>query len=155
MQENISNNFELSNIIGKNSNEYKFTEEEKGTLRLIAKILSSFSLFGLLFVLFVFCFFRNVRSFVLELVVWLCITNLFFNICNFFPIELTNENTWCYLQGLISTFSDISSMIWTTIIGFFSYYSVVNFEYIEKNKRKLRIIFIFIAFLIPGIFTLM
>lgn len=131
------------------------SEDQKNILRLMSKILCSFSIAGLLFVLFMYIFFRSVRSFVLELAVWLCATNLFFNINVYFPIQETNNNGWCLSQGLISTFSDLSSMIWTTIIGFFSYFSVVKSGFIDKNKRNLRLCFILIAYFIPGIFTLL
>lgn len=131
------------------------SEDQKNILRLISKILCSFSITGLLFVLLMFVFFRSVRSFVLELAVWLCATNLFFNINVYFPIDQNNNNNWCTSQGLISTFSDLSTMIWTTIIGFFSYFSVVKSGFIDKNKRNLRLCFILIAYFIPGIFTLL
>lgn len=131
------------------------SEDQKNILRLISKILCSFSIAGLLFVLLMFIFFRSVRSFVLELAVWLCATNLFFNINVYFPIEENTHNAWCLSQGLISTFSDLSTMIWTTIIGFFSYFSVVKSGFIDKNKRNLRLCFILIAYFIPGIFTIL
>jgi len=129
-------------------------EDQKDILRIISKILCSFSIAGLCFVLFMFIFFRSVRSFVLELAVWLCATNLFFNINVYFPIQQNKNDGWCTSQGLISTFSDLSSMIWTTIIGFFSYYSVVKSGFIDKNKKHLRLWFILIAYFIPGTFTL-
>lgn len=139
-----NNNSKLSNL----------SDDQIFILRLISKILCSFSIAGLLFVLLMFVFFRSVRSFVLELAVWLCATNLFFNLNVYFPIGNT-KNNWCVTQGLISTFSDLSTMIWTTIIGFFSYFSVVKSGFIDKNKRNLRLCFILVAYFIPGIFTLM
>jgi len=140
--------FQTTNLSG-------LSEEQIDILRLISKILCSFSIAGLLFVLFMFVFFRSVRSFVLELAVWLCATNLFFNINVYFPIKQNENNGWCLSQGLISSFSDLSTMIWTTIIGFFSYFSVVKSGFIDKNKRNLRLFFILIAYFIPGIFTIL
>jgi hypothetical protein len=130
-----------------------FSIDQRNQLILIARILSLFSIIGLLFVLFIFIFCRNLRSFVLELAVWLCATNLFFNLCNYFPSDLKDNNNFCVMQGLISSISDLSTMIWTTIIGFFSFYSVVKSGFIEKNKKTLRLIFIALAYLIPSLFT--
>ncbi len=137
------------------TNFYKFNDIDLEILRLIARILCSFSIAGILFVILLFIFVRSVRSFVLELAVWLCFTNLFFNINVYFPVNFEKPNSWCYSQALISTFSDLSSMIWTTLFGIFSYFSVVKSGFIDKNKKNLRLLFIMIAYLIPGIFTLM
>jgi len=157
--ETTPNNFLINNNtishFNNSTNSNRLNEDQKNTLRLISKILCSFSIAGLLFVLFMFTFFRSVRSFVLELAVWLCFTNLFFNINVYFPIEQGGPNGWCLSQGLISTFSDLSTMIWTTLIGFFSYFSVVKSGFIDNNKKNLRLVFILIAYFIPGIFTLM
>lgn len=105
--------------------------------------------------IFVFIFFRSVRSFVLELALWLCATNLLFNINIYFPIIDNIDDNWCIFQGMISTIGDLSTIIWTTIIGFFSYISVVNSKFIENNKNIMRLFFILIANLIPGTFTIM
>jgi len=154
----ISSNSTLNKTFLFNEDIENFTSltvDQKNILRIISKILCSFSIAGLLFVLLLFIFFRSVRSFVLELAVWLCATNLFFNLNVYFPIQENKDDGWCLSQGLISTFSDLSTMIWTTIIGFFSYYSVVKSGFIDKNKRNLRVYFILIAYFIPGIFTLL
>lgn len=133
----------------------ELTTEQILFLRTLAKVLCSFSIVGIIFVLFIFVYVKSVRSFVLELAVWLCLTNLFFNINVYFPIDNINDDVWCLTQGLISSFSDLSTMLWTTIIGFFSFFSVVKSGFIDRNKRRLRLVFILIAFFIPGIFTLM
>jgi len=148
---NLNDEISTSTISLHNS----LSDDDINTLRLIARILCSFSLAGLLFVLSIFIFFRSVRSFVLELAVWLCATNIFFNINVYFPINQKKNDGWCLTQGLISSFSDLSSMIWTTLIGFFSYFSVVKSGFIDKNKKNLRLCFIFIAYVIPGLFTIM
>jgi hypothetical protein len=153
----LFNSYNKKNSTEKQLNDviFHFSYEQRDKLIFIARILSGFSILGLLFVLSIFIFCRNVRSFVLELAVWLCATNLFFNICNYFPNNFKDNNNICVIQGLISSFSDLSTMIWTTLIGFFSFYSVVKSGFIEKNKKTMRLIFIAIAYFIPGFFTLL
>jgi hypothetical protein len=133
---------------------YKIDENQKNILIFIAKILSSLSITGIFFVIFIFTFCRSVRSFVLELAVWLCATHLIFDICLFFPNDEYKQN-WCVFIGVMCTFSYFSTNVWTTLIGFFSYYSIIKSSFIDKNKKYLRLIFITIAYFIPGIFIMM
>jgi hypothetical protein len=133
----------------------KMNDNQKSILILVARIASSFSIIGILFVIFIFTCCRSVRSFVLELAVWLCATNLFFNICLFIPNNFEDNSCWCVLLGIISTWSYLSTNIWTSLIGFFSYFSVIKSSIIDRNKKYIRLIFIAIAYFIPGIVSLM
>lgn len=133
-------------------------------LRLVSRVLCSFSITGLVFVQIVFWFFRSIRTFALELVALLCLSNILFNVSVYFPISTgDNAETYqngnlsvsCTIQAFINIMFDLSSMIWTTIIGFTAYISVANQEHLERNKMKYRIGFILLAYLLPLAYSLM
>jgi hypothetical protein len=123
-------------------------EDEIYAIIVVTRILASISLTGLLCVFFLFWFFKSLRSFALELVVWLCFSSVLFNIQYFFPIQNLNGH-WCQAQAIISGAFDISSMIWTTIIGYTAYISINNYDYLNLNKNKYRIVFFILANVIP------
>lgn len=139
-----------------------FSENELNSLHLTTKIIASFSILGLLLVEFCFWYFRKIRTFAFELVMWLSLSSIFFNISFYFDpsdkIENYNKktlSTGCIIQALLNIFFDLSTMIWTTIIGFTAYISVAHQVHLDKNKMKYRIIFICLGYIPPLIFSLM
>lgn len=138
--------------------------DELETLRLIAKIFSSFSLIGVVFVQVVFWFFRSIRTLALELVAWLCFSTFFFTLHVYLPVNKDDNiknyldgkiSMTCAIQAFINILFDLSSMIWTTVIGYTAYISVNNQYHLEHNKKKYRIGFIIVAYIAPLAFTLM
>ncbi len=141
-----------------------FTQDQLVVLRTTSQVISVFSLVGLLFVQIVFWFFKNIRTFAFELVAWLCFSCCIFNLTNVLPVyesddlsSMANHNlsTSCTLQSFLNIFSDLSTMIWTMIIGFTAYISVTNQPHLEQNKTKYRIYFIIFAYTLPLSFALM
>jgi hypothetical protein len=126
-------------------------------LRTLSRIFSSFSILGLIFVQLVFWFFPTIRTFAFELVAWLSFSNIFFNISDFLPVDDTlGKQSWsCSLQAGLNIYFDLSSMIWTTIIGYTAFTSVTMQDSLDSNKMKYRLSFIFCAYILPLIFTLM
>jgi len=133
-------------------------------LRTVIISLAIISTIGLIFVEVMYWCFKSLRSFAFELVMWLCLSEILFNISFFFPSyrEISSPQSTgkevtisCTLQALFNTFFDISSMLWTTIIGYTAYKSVRNHETIRNNQMRYRLIFIAIAFLPAITFTLM
>ena len=127
-------------------------ENEIFIVKLITQILAGISLVSLLLVLLVFWFFKSIRSFALELIVWLSISNIIFNIGYYLPIQF---DTFCYIQSITDIAFDISSFVWTTIIGFTAYISLMKIDHLEKYKDNYRLIFITVANLLPLIYSLM
>jgi hypothetical protein len=120
-------------------------EDEIYAIKMVTRILSGVSLLGLFCVFFLFWFFRSIRSFALELVIWLSLSSFLFNIQYFFP---TFDN-WCLAQGILSAAFDISTMIWTTIIGYTAYLSINSYDHLSDNKGKYRVLFFFLANVVP------
>jgi hypothetical protein len=120
-------------------------EDEIYAIKMVTKILSCFSILGLFCVFFLFWFFKGVRSFALELVVWLSVSSMIFNFQYYFP----TTPGWCHAQAIINAAFDTSSMIWTTIIGYTAYLSINNYDYISKHKQKYRILFFSTANVLP------
>jgi hypothetical protein len=168
---NYTSQFTMSmlNFLSNSSNTYDITtttisNSELDLIRLITRILSGISITGLLLVQIIFWFFKPIRSFAFELVAWLCISNIFFNISNFFPVYESDNiasfnngtlSSICEFQALINIMFDLSSMLWTTIIGFTAYISVSKQQELQMKKMKYRLGFIFIAYVLPLTFVLM
>jgi hypothetical protein len=154
------NQTNFANGIGK----IGFTVGELEILRTTSRILCCLSLAGLLFVHFVFWFFRNIRTFAFELVAWLSFSCFIFNLTELLPVYDSDDlkamenktlSTSCTLQSFLNIFFDLSTMIWTMIIGFTAYISVSKEKHLEDNKMTYRICFVILAYLIPLIFSLM
>ncbi len=142
----------------------EFTTDELDTLLVTSRIISGISIFGLLLVHIVFWFFKSIRTFAFELVAWLCFSSMMFNISFFFRVYPSdNLNSYlngtlsisCGFQSFLNILFDLSSMMWTTIIGYTAYISVAKQEHLDNNKMKYRIGFILITFILPLIFALM
>jgi hypothetical protein len=143
-----------SSIFANNS---AFSDAQMLTLRIIGRVLAGFSAFSLFIVFFLFWFYKSVRSFALELVVYLCFNNMMFNISYFLPTPQSGEDSSvsCKIQGFLSTWFDMSAMIWCTIVGYTAWVSVKKQEHLEHNKMKYRITYHVIALTGPLIFAIM
>ena len=167
---NISDNFiTIMSFLTSNdsfpSEPIMFNTDQLTLLRTSSKIISGFSIIGLIFVQVVFWFFKSIRTFSLELVTLLCFSNMMFNISEFFPIKEEfyvskkfggkDLSGWCMSQALMNIFFHLSSILWTTIIGYTAYISVAYKDHFENNKMRYRVGYILIAYLIPLIISLM
>src|SRR5574343_549888 len=99
-------------------------ESQVKSIRILTIICSSISILGLLVVFSLFIFLKNTRTFATELVILLCISNIIFNICFFFPYNKNSDDNWCALQSTLSVFAYLSCMLWSTLIGFTALVSV-------------------------------
>jgi hypothetical protein len=69
-----------------------------------------------------------------------------------------NEKTLslaCKFQSFFNIFFELTTMMWSTLIGYTSYISVKYQNHLEVNKMRYRIGFIIIAYLPSLIFTIM
>lgn len=122
-----------------------FAEDQEQTLRTIGRVLSAFSIVSLLYIVILYTIYKKIRSFALELVVYLCISNIIYNISKFFPVN-PNKIDLCIVQGTLSVFSDLSTNAWATIVGYSAFVSFRRQDHIDNNKCLYRIIFFFIAY---------
>jgi hypothetical protein len=153
----ITNNTLSSLVFGSDLGKSSIPTVELEILRTLSRIFSSFSILGLIFVQLVFWFFPTIRTFAFELVAWLSFSNIFFNISNFLPVDdnIDNQSWSCSVQAGLNIYFDLSSMIWTTIIGYTAFTSVTMQDSLDSNKMKYRLSFIFCAYILPLIYTLM
>jgi hypothetical protein len=160
---NSANN-SLNNTIVNNRYGPDLSDDDIFIIRISIETIAGLSLLGLLFVEIMYWFFKSLRSFAFELVMWLCFSNIIYNITFFLPSDSKdtlfnywekNISTTCTIQALLVTFSDLSSMIWTTIIGYTAYKSVNDYEQLKKNKGLFRAVFLCLAFIPAIAFTLM
>jgi hypothetical protein len=126
------------------------SEDQLETINLISKILDSFSISGSIFCIFIFWFFKA-RSFNSELVIWYSISSGINYIAYFFPYDPKKRDTWCALQSYFTTTFENSSIIWTCIIGYCSFISVIKKNHLEKHKTRYRILFFFLSYIIPAV----
>ena len=124
----------------------KFDEEDLFILRMITWILSGISILFLLFVIFTYFYFKKIRTFALELIVWLCVSNIIFYIGFFLPVK---DETFCMAGGILYMSMDKSSIIWVSIIVYTAYKSLITQNYLEKNRNSYRILFFTIANVFP------
>ena len=125
------------------------SKDDLATINVVSKILQSISVSGSLFCIFLFWFFKD-RSFNTELVIWYSLSNLLNCIAYFFPYDPILLPEWCAWQSYLTTTFDISSMIWTCIIGYCSFISVIRKMHLEKHKIRYRILFLLLSYILPA-----
>lgn len=122
-------------------------------LKIANIMLSVCSYIGYFFVFFVFWFFKELRSFSFELIVWLCISSAIYSIGWFLWPDMNLENdgfgATCMLQSLINTIFGCATMLISCLIGYTAYINSINEKHLEKNKIKYRRIFLLIIILVP------
>jgi hypothetical protein len=127
---------------------FNFDEDEVMSIKIVTRILGGMSLAGSFCVFFLFWFFKNIRTFALELVLWLSITNSLFIIQYFFPIG-KEPDMWCKAQVILSGTFNLSSLVWTTIIGYTALISIHNYDHVIQHKTKYRVIYFMIGNMLP------
>ena len=127
------------------------TTDQINTIQILNIILSSISIFSSLFVFVIFWFFKEIRTFPFELVIWLLISTTLDNISFYlnFNRELDANQINCIVQGFIQITCDNSTLIWATIIAYTAYRSVVDYDNLQINSGCLRKVYLIIGFIFP------
>jgi hypothetical protein len=128
-----------------------FDDDDLVLIRLITRVLSAISITSLLLCVFTYLYFKKIRTFALELIIWLCISNIIFYIGYFLPID---DDGYCITGGILYMSMDKSSIIWVTIIVYTAYKSLITQNYLEKNRNYYRILFFLIADVFPIVLAL-
>ena len=123
-----------------------FDEYEINVINIVSKVFSSFSIAGSLLIFILYWFFKENRSFNLELVLWYGLSNTICLVTHFLPFDPFNEDAWCAVQSFLLTWFQIAGMIWTCIIAYSAFISVIKKNHIENNKCKYRTAFVLISF---------
>jgi hypothetical protein len=129
--------------------DYNFKRDEIALLRIICQVFGAISIAGSFLIFIIFWFFKENRSFKLELVLWYSLSNFLFSITAFFPFDPDGQfSFWCKIQSLFISWFQIGCQLWTCIIGYVAFISVIKKNHIENNKLKYRIGFVLAAFLV-------
>jgi hypothetical protein len=131
-----------------------FGEYDYFYLKLIDLVISAFCYIGYFFVFFIYWFFKELRSFSFELVIWLSISSCFYSLRGFlWPQTIYNDSgeygIRCIIQSMVITFFENSTLLISCIIGYAAFVNTRNPKLFENNIRCYRIIFLSIALLIP------
>lgn len=127
-----------------------FTQQEIDIIHVVSKICSGLSFAGSLVICLLFWFFKQTRSFKSELVVWYCLFNSMYLLSFFFPYDPVNEMTWCAIQSFTMTCFEIASMLWSSIIGYTAFISVIRKDHIEKNHGMYRISYLLLVIIVSA-----
>lgn len=136
------------------------TDEESAWnwIRILELSLGIVSILGCFFVLFVYFYYKKLRSFQFELIANLTFSSLvasFSYLLFYIPLDVIdlskyNKDCMCQAQAFIMVWSETSEYTWAALIGYSVYQSVINFE---ENKKKTnwtkRIKYLFCGYVIP------
>ena len=118
--------------------------------------LGSISIIGCLLILITFIAYKNIRTFILELVFYLALSCLFrtLSIIIYFPNnDLDSTLFICHFQSFFIVLFTNSIYIWTTLISYSIYSSVIYLKDFSNNQKRKRIIYLIIGFGIPLILS--
>lgn len=124
-----------------------FSQDEINTLVLVNKIVSSFSIFSCICIIIFQKLFSEVKNFILTLVVWLCISNIFYCSTAFYPYNNVRSNNieWCAIQAFsIITFQYATWMI-SCLLGYSLFIFVIKKNHFDANKTWYKLSYIIIT----------
>jgi hypothetical protein len=133
-----------------NSTEKHFNDDQISALVITNQIVSTFSLVASLLVIIIYWFFKEIRKFIYELAVWLCVSNVFYVITAYFPYNNNKEENvfWCGIQAFMIILFQTAGWIWACIIGYCSFIGVIKKDHLEKHQNKYRILFACLTFIL-------
>jgi len=121
--------------------------------------LGIISILGCLLIIISFIFFEKIRSFVLELVFYLALSSLMHTLTYIIYIPKNIEDSEkgiCQFQAFSMLLFGDAQFIWTTLISYSIYQSVIYLKEIStKNSKCKRFLYILIGFGIPLIISLL
>lgn len=115
------------------------SDQEIVTLALL--VGSILSIIGCFFIIF-FYFSLKLKIFAYKLVLYMAIADLVHSVCLLLPIT----EPWCHIQGFLLEFSSLSSIIWTAIMAYSLYESVIKLNSNIEAKEKQYLI---VGFIVP------
>lgn len=122
-------------------------QSQKGVLRTITLIGGSLSLSSTIIAFILFWFFKENRSFTLEIQMYLTLSIFLYSLSSLFPYDV--NSVWCPIQSYLLNTSLTSLSIWSTIMGYSCLISMIHKTHLEHHKKFYRIIFFSFAFALP------
>ncbi len=130
-------------------------EQQTLALYIIQAVTSSIIIIFVILILFFYYRYRRIRTFPVELILYICISEFMCNVFQIIPLNETNENsTICLLQSFSEIVFDLQSLIITTFIGILSYISTKHENIYKQRRITLRLLILIIPFTISLIFGL-
>jgi hypothetical protein len=126
------------------------TPEEIMIISVIIKIFSVMSIVSTLVIIFIYCYFKSQRTFYHELILWFSITNGLYSATSFIPFDGEKIDAWCGLQAFSINMFQSAGYIWSALIGYTGFITVIKRDHFEKNRFLYRIIFLLIAYFISA-----
>jgi len=128
----------------------QMSQEEISIIILTNKIASGISIFSCIFILLIHWFFKEIRSFVLSMIMWLCLSNIIYCLSAYIPYNNIREDnlTWCAIQAFTILTFQYSSWILACIIGYCCFISVIKTNHLEKNQNIYRFCFLFFTLIV-------
>ena len=126
-----------------------FDHRENDIITLALEICNCLSLLGSLSIMVIYFSYRSLRSFAFQLIVFMSLADIIRAV----GFELSPDNrVSCEMQGILTNFGSLSSVVWTSIIAY-CMYSVIVLENtdIVKHKRY----FLVIAYLVPFVLSVL
>jgi len=121
-------------------------------LMIITFIVSTLSLCGSLFIIFTYTCIKRLRNFAFKLVVYLSISDVILTFGNMLISDQFDDATSdqvCYLQALLTNYGGLASILWTTVIAYTLYITVVK----QKSAPTYHGRFLLYGFGIPLLMT--
>lgn len=122
-------------------------QSQKDVLRTITLIGGSLSLASTIIAFILFWFFKENRSFTLEIQMYLTLSIFLYSLSSLLPYDV--ESVWCPIQSYLINTSLTSLSIWSTIMGYSCLISMVHKTHLEHHKKLYRLIFFSCAFALP------
>ena len=139
------------------SNEITIANAEETLVIFIMQVIfSSITILLVLFSTTLFICHRSIRTFPVELLLYLCITEMLANLFDIIPSGSSDSdlNLICYLQAFSEMCFPLASMIITTFIGVVAYVSTKYEEIYLRYKNQIRIVILCLSLIISSIFGL-
>jgi hypothetical protein len=141
-------------------NETDDTNEKIFTL--VNYIVGSISIVGGIFSIFLFWFFKEIRLFIYELIMYISASRVILDIAGFLPVkDVINgdhqdekNQIYCSIQGILNITCQKFSWIVCTYVIYFSYYQEVKGEKLQTQSKILRLKLLLPAFLFSLAFAL-
>lgn len=133
-----------------NNNFNTFSDSQISALVITNQVVSGLSILSCLIVVSTYWYFKEIRNFIFNLVMWLCFCNILYCSTSYFPYDNIRENnkTWCGTQAFMILTFQYASWVLSSLIGYSSFISVIKKDHLERNKCYYGIIFVFVTLVI-------
>lgn len=135
------------------NNEYP-THKELKTLYIIQLIVSIITIILVIFTILMFIVFKKIKTYYIELVVYLCISEFFNNIFSLIS-PFIDSNNICKLQAFVDSTFPMTSTIIVTFISLTAYVNTIYEDKLIKYKKYYRIVVLLTSLCLSVIFGLM